>query len=169
MSNRPQTRSFAGAVSFLRPATMSSCQMDRASPSMQGGRIPAHLSSTLRRNGDVWPQGAPWAAASSHGSVHAPRCVLAVVPHIHLLPRFQSSISDSRSLLSRLKRWSVAVFTCYGAAPLPPSPGTLSVPVAGGHSHTMEHSDQIFCIRHKSATNIPSWWGIWKKQPSLFQ
>lgn len=123
MSDRPQTRSFAGAVSFLLAATITSRQMDRASSSMQGGRIPANLSSTLRWNGDVWPQGAPWAAASSRGSVHVPSCVLAVIPHIHLLPWFKNSISDSRSLFSRLKHWSVAVFTCYGGAPLPPSSG----------------------------------------------
>lgn len=63
-----------------------------------------------------------------------------------------------------LKHWSVAAFTCYGGAPLPPPSGevhgvrkkTLSVPLAGEHPHKMEISDQIFYIQHKYATNIPS-------------
>lgn len=133
--------------------------------------IPAHLSSTLRWNADVWPQGAPQATASSQGSVRAPRCVLAVVPHIHLVSWFKSGISDSRSLFSMLKHWSVAVFTCYGGAPLPPPSGevhgvrkkTPSVPLAGEHLHKMEIYDQIFYIQHKYVTNIPSPYEIWKK------
>lgn len=161
MSYRPQPRSFAALFHVSVWLPWAHVRWMKLHQPCREENCGIHLSSTLQWNSDLWLQGAPQDTASSHASVRIPRCVLAAISHIHLLSWFKSSISDSRSLFSRLEHWSVAVFTCYGSAPLPlPARGSswekrnsLS-PQVQKKSHKMEISDQILYIPHKNSTNI---------------